>query len=332
MAGSASIVRRLTSKVKGARRVAAAPKGEAAPGVRHHSSCGGLWTDRLDALDEIDRRLAAGAITPADAEQLRFWCTNGYVVLERAVAPEVCDRVRADIEQVWASGDERVLVADPGDRPRPMRLGTPTEKRRVVDIYAVFASAREALLSGPIVAFLTMLFEDRPQLFQSLSFEQGSQQGMHQDTAYVVVDEAPLELAASWIALQDVVAGSGELMYYEGSHRLPEYLFGGDSKHFDSDRHTGEQHDEWLGLLHENARRMGLARRTFLPAKGDALIWSADLAHGGSEVTDAGTTRKSLVGHYCPRGREPHYFSYLPDRRVVVDHGDSAYSSAYYDL
>ena len=68
-----------------------------------------------------------------------------------------------------------------------------------------------------------MIFDDSPLLFQSLSFEKGSQQGMHQDTAYIVVD-SPLELAASWIALQDVEPGSGELMYYEGSHRLPEYL------------------------------------------------------------------------------------------------------------
>jgi ectoine hydroxylase-related dioxygenase (phytanoyl-CoA dioxygenase family) len=34
--------------------------------------------------------------------------------------------------------------------------------------------------------------------------------------------------------------------------------------------------------------------------KGDVLIWSADLALGGSKNPRAGVTRRSLVSHYCP--------------------------------
>lgn len=298
---------------------------------QYHSRFGGLWTDRLDAFDEIDRRLRRGEITVGDADRLRDWCTNGYVILRQAVDPALCDRVRSDLEQAWATGDERVLVAPPGQPPSPLTVGTPTEKMRVVDLYAVFESAREALFSPELVRFLQMIFEDRPQLFQSLTFEQGSQQGMHQDTAFVVVD-SPMELAASWIALQDVVSGSGELMYFEGSHRMPEYLFSGEHKHFSMDRDGKDQEIEWSRLIYEHAERMGLPYRTFLPEKGDVLIWSADLAHGGSEAVDDTLTRKSLVGHYCPRRCQPHYFSYLPERRTVREWGEGAYSSAYYTL
>jgi phytanoyl-CoA hydroxylase len=300
-------------------------------GPRYHGSFGGLWTDRLDATDEIDRRLAAGAFGPEDAERLRTWCANGYLLLERAVDPQLCDQVRADIEQAWTSGDERMLVAAPGEQPRPLSRGEPTEKMRAVDTYGIFESARQALFAEPIVRFLRLIFEDRPQLFQSLSFEQGSQQGLHQDSAFVVVS-SPLELAASWIALQDVTAGSGELMYLEGSHRLPEYVFGGERKHYDSELDRKEDEQEWTRLIHENAEKMGLERRTFLPRKGDVLLWHADLAHGGSVVEDDQATRKSLVGHYCPRRCQPHYFSYLAERRTVVDWGDGAYSSAYHAL
>ena len=38
----------------------------------------------------------------------------------------------------------------------------------------------------------------------------------------------------------------------------------------------------------------------FLPKKGDALIWHADLVHGGSPRTDRDLTRWSLVSHFCP--------------------------------
>ena len=45
-------------------------------------------------------------------------------------------------------------------------------------------------------------------LFQSLSFIKGSNQGIHQDTAYVVTDQ-PMKLIATWIALEDINPGSG---------------------------------------------------------------------------------------------------------------------------
>jgi hypothetical protein len=303
------------------------------PSVAYHSRYGGLWPDRLDALSEIDRRLEGKRLAAADAELLRHWCAKGYVVLPQAVDPGACDRVRADIELAWREGDERLYILSSGSQhPHPLTAGSPTEGMRVVDAYAHLESARHALFAEPIVRFLSILFEDAPLLFQSLSFEQGSQQGMHQDTAYVVVS-SPLELAASWIALQDVVEGTGELMYYEGSHRLPEYHFGSGTKHWDPSHPAAQQqHGEWASLLHQNSQRMGLPYRTFLPKKGDVLIWHADLAHGGSPPADPAVTRKSLVGHYCPRRCQPHYFSYLADRRTILPSGGGAYSSAHYAL
>jgi phytanoyl-CoA hydroxylase len=204
---------------------------------------------------------------------------------------------------------------------------------RAVDCYVHLEAARELPFSDAISRFLTIIFENSPLLFQSLSFERGSQQGMHQDSAFVVVD-SPLELAASWIALQGVEAGSGELMYYEGSHRLPEYLFSGEFKHFNPERDSREQEQEWSRLIHENAHKLGMPQRTFLPRKVDALVWHADLAHGGSSVADESLTitRKSLVGHYCPQRRNPHYFGYLPDRRTTLPWGECRYSSQYYAL
>ena len=65
---------------------------------------------------------------------------------------------------------------------------------------------------------------------------------MHRDTAYVVVDP-PLALAACWIALEDVRPGSGELMYYDGSHRMDDHLFSGRYKCWHPDRDGVDQHE-----------------------------------------------------------------------------------------
>jgi len=202
---------------------------------------------------------------------------------------------------------------------------------RVLDIHAVRPEALTLLFAPAIVRFLHLIFDRDPLLFQSLTFECGSEQGIHQDTAYVVV-HPPLELAAAWIALEDVKEGSGELQYYEGSHRLPEYLFSGEYKHFNGGRDGADQHKEWEGLLHTNSREMRLPLRTFLPKRGDVLIWAADLAHGGASVVDRSLTRRSLVGHYCPIGALPNYFTYRDDRSTTVATTGGAYSSEYYEL
>src|SRR5205823_6642744 len=293
----------------------------------YFSRHGGLWIDRRDAEGELGRRLEAGQLSPDDAQLVRTFLRDGYIILPGAVPVEVCDRFEHEISEAWVHGDERLKVQTAGSAGyQALQAGTRTERARVVDSYAYYESAREALFAEPIVRFLHLIFERTPLLFQSLSFDQGSEQGMHQDTAYVVTS-SPLELAASWVALEDIHPGSGELMYYVGSHRLPEYHFSGQFKHWNPERDGSEQHEEWSGLISTNAERLGLERETFLPKKGDVLIWAADLAHGGSPVTDRSHSRHSLVGHYCPEDVRPHYFEYAPEHRGVIRYGDAAYAS-----
>ena len=69
-------------------------------------------------------------------------------------------------------------------------------------------------------------------------------------------------------------------------------------------------------------------RRTFLPKRGDTLIWAAELVHGGNPIT-AGHTRKGIVAHYCPREVAPLYFE--SRRREIKRHEkNSYYTTAIY--
>jgi len=58
----------------------------------------------------------------------------------------------------------------------------------------------DLIFAPAILDFLTDIFQDDAVTFQSLYFENGSQQGCHQDTAFVYV-EPPYQFAACWIAL-----------------------------------------------------------------------------------------------------------------------------------
>jgi ectoine hydroxylase-related dioxygenase (phytanoyl-CoA dioxygenase family) len=196
-------------------------------------------------------------------------------------------------------------------------------------MYGRSNNALNVLLAPQIKEFLSTVFSADPLLFQGLTFEKGSGQGLHQDTAYVVLDK-PMELAAAWIALEDISPESGELMYLDGSHKMPDWKFGGNSKHYDPDQHDALEHDEWSKNLIRKGEELGFEKKIFRPNQGDVLIWSADLVHGGSPVGDKNLTRRSIVGHYCPVDVNPHYFSYMEGRKKF-QFEDAFVSSAYYD-
>jgi len=269
------------------------------------------WPDRGDAEERLRRKLADGIVSAEDAERLRFWMANGYVILKGAVPHTVLDRFERDVEQAWTGREREIHVEYWQDHTMhiaPIRPELKSRQAKVLDLHGFSEAARDAVFSAAIVRFLGLVFE-RPSLaFQSLYFERGTQQPMHQDAAYVVVN-APLEMAASWIAVEDIRPDTGELEYYAGSHRLRPYLFRGVSKSLPDDMPVSDpDHERFLVQLHEQAAAMGLERMRFRPSRGDALIWHPDLVHGGSQEMDPDSSRKSLVTHYCPIDRAPRYF------------------------
>lgn len=317
-----------------ARSIFAAPP---LPTAEFHSRFGGLWTDRRDALAELERKAAEDPMVADLRQKLGFFIQNGYVILEKAVDHAAIDQYKADLLTA-AHADNTPLVASvpvhgPQDKDvvplAQADLNAPLTK--VLDTYVHLPSALALSFAEPIVRFLKIVFEGSLLAFQGLHFERGSTQAVHQDTAYVVL-ERPMHLCASWIALEDVQPGSGELMYYEGSHRLPDWLYSKAFKHYNHERDKHEEHMGHLKALVDRSEERGLPLRTFLPKKGDALIWAADLAHGGSQITDASLTRRSLVTHYTDAATRPYYFRFLPaDRQKITQvNPDCAYTSMYY--
>ena len=244
------------------------------------------------------------------------------------------DRFEEAIAKDYREGHEHLMAQDPGvGKPKPVSAGMSRHRIRVIDSIRGFSRALNLLSSPRLSEFLRVIFNEIPMLFQSLSFDMGSEQGMHQDTAYVVVDKRPLELLACWIALEDVQLGAGELEYIVGSHRLGDFDFGGGSrKHIVFADDGDEKHNEWARWILDESQGRSLERRKFLAKRGDILIWHADLAHGGAPMLDQALTRRSLVGHYCPYLATPHYMTYAPDRVVKKIHRDIGYSSFHYDL
>lgn len=287
------------------------------------SRFGGLWTDKDDAKSVIDGQNSMGWITDQESELLHHWVDYGYVVIKNAIEPHLIDGVLEEWDHAWGRNDKGIWVEAFKEGKKifaPAKEEYKAAQVKLLDLYSVSDNARKVSLHSRITRFLSLVFQRPPLAFQSLSFMQGTQQPVHQDTAYVKVS-SPLELAASWVALEDIQPGTGELEYYPGSHMFTDFLWSGNSKwKLASD--SAEQ-KRFLDSLHEKAKQHKLEITRFLPKKGDVLIWSADLAHGGSKTTSQ-HTRKSLVTHYCPVSCNPFYF-------YTARHSDKIkFEDAYY--
>lgn len=289
-----------------------------------------LWTDADNALELLERKSRDGILDPVLAARLQHLIEHGYVILPGAIDISLADSLRTEINTVsenpeyYIARRQRKAYA----HPDPDIYEDPTF--RLIDYHVNSRLAREAIFNPATVAVLRAAFEDTVNAFQCLTFAYGSQQSIHQDGAYVVVSE-PLQFMACWIALEDVQAGSGELVYYAGSHKLDDHLFAGNSKCWIPEKHGQEAHAEFLGALTQRCEQANLPRLSFLPKKGDALIWASDLAHGGSKLIND-QTRYSMVAHYCPGAVRPNFSTFTNYYHPLEIDKNCSISSRHYDL
>lgn len=296
---------------------------------------GGLWTDQRNARDLVEGKLEVGHISADEAEALRFWIDNGYIIIPDAIPEQVLDAALVDFEKAY-SGKLHNLRFE-CEAVVKSRLASPWQKEmnefpaKALDVHFHSSAIRDLIFSKRISRFLSLLFNAPAFATQSLGFFLGSAQEGHQDSAYVAYTN-PLQFCASWIALEDVTIGAGELFYYPGSHRFPNFLYGGEYKSLDEAKRMNEntprgqvaKHVQKLAML---ASEYGLQKKLLDAKKGDALIWHADLVHGGNPVSKE-VTRKSVVTHYCPKFVSPLYAENRKTQRH--QHDGHYFSTSYY--
>jgi len=294
------------------------------------SNASPLWFDLPDAADELNRRLDSGAMTAAQFQLLNKFIVDGYVILPEKISPEVIDEINQDFNNA-PQHREKILLRKGGEYTHPGPLGIVGRRKRVIDFYVPCHAALQAVLAQPITDFLTLLYSEAPLAVQALLFQYGSQQSMHQDPAYVVTD-SPGALTASWIALEDIEAGSGELTYYKGSHRGIDVLFAGGKKIWIRNVDDKETNLNYMDDLVQNCEANKLVKENFLAKKGEILVWHSALVHGGGPITNKDLTRRSLVTHYCPASGKPNYFN-IPKQIVSRQpFAGGFYSSRHYDI
>jgi len=167
---------------------------------------------------------------------------------------------------------------------------------RVQDAWEDVSAVRQLACNARVLQLLERLYGRPAWPFQTLNFPTGTQQHIHTDSIHF--SSVPERfMCGVWVALEDIGPDQGPLVYYPGSHRWPIYT----NEHIGRcitrmpDVPTQQLYEPmWRALIEAH----GVEPEYFHARKGQALIWAANLLHGGSPQAAPSLTRWSQVTHY----------------------------------
>jgi Phytanoyl-CoA dioxygenase (PhyH) len=168
---------------------------------------------------------------------------------------------------------------------------------RTQDAWQTNDDVRQIAANPRMLALLSELYGRRAMPFQTLNFPVGTQQHVHTDSIHFSCCPERF-MCGVWLALEDVDLENGPLLYYPGSHSLPIYV----NEHIAKPVGVNDHYHHYERLWDQLVDSYGLEPRRFCARKGQALIWTANLLHGGDRVADRRRTRWSQVTHYFFEG------------------------------
>lgn len=239
----------------------------------------------------FERLLAAQDVSPERAAMVRRFREDGYLVVEGLFEGELIDRI---LERYPWMFDPATRFEAPPDVVH--RLTRAANRRQ--DAWAVVPAVRELACHDGVLDLLRFLYGREPVPFQTLNFLPGTEQSMHADAFHFLSVPAGF-LCGVWVALEDITTRNGPLMYARGSHRLPAVELTDLKRWADrQDRELGPNYEIYEDYVRSVLEATDPPIERLTCPKGTALIWAANLLHGGSPIEDPGSTRKSQVTHY----------------------------------
>ncbi|MCA8020313.1 phytanoyl-CoA dioxygenase family protein [Burkholderia metallica] len=229
--------------------------------------------------------VAQSELTPEEREIAVALNRDGYAVIDFP-DPELDARIIRIRERLTPLFADTGLGAD----------GVYYAAGRIQDAWISNPDVRAIAANHPILELLGRLYGRPAFPFQTLNFRVGTQQKLHTDAVHF--SSIPQRfMCGVWVALEDISPDSGPLHLVPGSHNWPMI----------DNAVTGRR---GFGALDESAQlpyqeiwdalieAKGARTKTFEAKKGQALIWCANLLHGGSHQLNPNTSRWSQVTHY----------------------------------
>lgn len=253
------------------------------------------WFDREPevASAHVDALLASGQIEADEAEALRGFLANGFMILPDVLGADELSALNAAMDDAVAQKREGYEWGS---------------SQRLHNLHEHYPAVRGLWQHPKVLKLLDLIFDAPARPCQSLSYVFGSQQDHHQDTIHLTAFPAGY-MCGVWTALEDVQPESGELVVYPGTHRLPRvYRASVDLPVVENGDWTAfgdKVVSRWQAMLQEG----GFQPEVYRPKAGTVLVWHENLMHAGSLRRDLGLSRRSIVCHYFAEGVVGYYDS-----------------------
>jgi phytanoyl-CoA hydroxylase len=254
------------------------------------------------SVPETEAEDPSQKFTLSELEEFRsYYRDNGYAIVKGLVTPAQCDRIRQLWDEevkpfrgfMYRQATARVEKHQKNDKGWIMN---PILNLQSVDpdnfpefrAYATSSILGDERLSKAFESLLA----DAPKIVQSMYFEGNSATWEHQDS-YYLDSETVGEMAAAWIAVEDISAQAGRFFICPASHKIK------------LDDHTlynniAENHEGYILSVVQKVKDANLAIRAPILNKGDVLFWNAWTIHGSLDSQDATNSRSSITCHAIP--------------------------------
>jgi ectoine hydroxylase-related dioxygenase (phytanoyl-CoA dioxygenase family) len=241
-----------------------------------------------ELLARIDRSDAGPNLTAAQRE----WAVTGMVYLPKFLPQNLIDAYCTVRSQL--------------DNPGGWRSPTP---------YVHVKELRDLCLHKPLMAVLKELIGEDCGLHLNLTGWVSTERDFHQDSL-LNPPNVGTYYAAVWMALEDISPESGPFQYLPGSHKWAvirrDKIFSYLTPEEQADESWPAQTQRWVAdACMAEAMRRNAPIRTYVPNKGDALVWHSTLIHRGSPPKIPGMQRRALIAHYSALSRRTD----MPERR-----------------
>lgn len=177
-----------------------------------------------------------------------------------------------------------------------------TPNLRIQDAWETVPEVKKIASNPKVLELLSDLYGRPAFPFQTLNFPVGTQQHFHTDSVHF--SSCPERfMAGVWVALENIDQDNGPLVYYPGSHKLPVFTnehigINPDCQGPNPYSHYPAYERAWEAIVDA----LDLKPQYFYAKRGQALIWAANLLHGGAAQGDLKRTRYSQVTHYYFEG------------------------------
>jgi ectoine hydroxylase-related dioxygenase (phytanoyl-CoA dioxygenase family) len=222
---------------------------------------------------------------------------EGYVIVNLKLPDKFINKILSDVDSKLNKGQVK----------KNPSIYHYNESPRIVEAWKFSSEIANLAYNKKLINLLKFFYEKKPLPISTINFIKGTEQPMHSD--YMHFASTPEKfLAGAWIALEKTNRFNGPLSVVPKSHKLPITDFNMlNCKKPESISSLEKNYRIYENFVKKIIIANKLKVKQIHIPKGFAIIWAANLLHGGTKMLNRKLTRKSQVIHYHFSGCKRYY-------------------------